>query len=479
MPLTDGCHGFCENAQYGMLVADPSGVIIRANAEAGLILGYSSPADLSGKPILSFFGPTSFSTWEELSSRTRETGMVTYSVIPPENGNACESLDVLVSWQHEDDREWYSVCLMAVPETMIDQRVLQHDEQLNFAIRCSGLGIWDIDLRSGEMTVDGRWAEMIGYEPGELMPLTASAFMGYVHPEDQNAFLTLFSGWGMGKHPTGSLKLRLRHKKDNWVWVRSQWQVLRSPDVMPVLRVVGVHQDITNTVKKDTAFCEAQKKIAMLSSVTRHDVLNQVTVIRMLLDIMEMTGEVEPGSDTWKQLEKINEAALAIERQIVFTRDYEDLGSHPPAWQDISGIVDRVTTLSDDFSDITVTCTCRNISINADPMLERVVLELFTNAVRHGGGVTAIMVSFTTTAEGTAVIDISDDGIGIPDDRAKKVFSRGIGIQTHYGLYLAREILSLSGITIQETGTEGTGAVFSLTVPPGNWKISRSSLFSP
>ena len=167
----------------------------------------------------------------------------------------------------------------------------------------------------------------------------------------------------------------------------------------------------------------------------------------MLFDIMEMTGEVPVDSDTWVQLSKINDAAVTIERQIGFTRDYEDLGSQPPAWQDIGDLVGRMAGMSE-FSHITVSCIRNNLLVYADPMLERVVHELFTNAVQHGGDVTTLTVLCRTEADGTAVIDVSDDGIGISDDRKNKIFSRGIGIQTRYGLYLAREILSVTGITI-------------------------------
>ena len=241
--------------------------------------------------------------------------------------------------------------------------------------------------------------------------------------------------------------------------------------------VVGVHQNITEKVKKDEAIREAQRKIAMLSSVTRHDILNQVTVIRMLYDIMEMTGEVSSDSDTWKQLSKINDAALAIERQIGFTRDYEDLGSAPALWQDIRELTDRVAEMPA-FSALTVTCTCGTIAVYADPKLERVMNELFTNALQHGGGVTSITVSCSTTPDGTAVITIADDGIGIAENRKKNIFSRGIGIVTRYGLYLSREILSVTAITIQETGTEGTGAVFSLSVPQESWNMQTNPALS-
>ncbi|WAI02362.1 sensor histidine kinase [Methanogenium organophilum] len=479
MPLADRCREFCENAPYGLLFADPDGAIIWANAVAARILGCASPDGLFGKPAISFLIPVGLSGWEDISCKTRKTGTFTYSGIPAGRKNPGRPLDVMVSCGSENDGEWYSFHLIPVSENVGTLNAPQHnDERLNLAIKCADLATWDMNVRSGEMRVDGRWANMIGYLPEKLNPLTVDAFLEYLHPDDRDTFLSLFSGWSRGKRPTGSLKMRLRHRNGSWVWVRSQWQVFWSPDAKPVLRVVGIHQDITDTVKKDEAIREAQKKIAMLSSVTRHDILNQVTVIRMLFDIMEMTGEVDPDSDTWVQLAKINEAALAIEHQIVFTRDYEDLGSKPHAWQDIGVMVDRVAALSDELSSLTITCTCRNISVYADPMLERVMHELFTNAVRHGGDVSTIMVSCTLTPEGSAVITVSDDGIGIPDDRKNKIFSRGVGIKTRYGLYLAREILSVSGITIQETGNEGRGAVFSLTVPPENWKISRSSVFS-
>lgn len=480
MPLSEGYCGFCENAPYGMLVADDGGTLARANAASVRMLGSDSAEDLIGKPVCAFLVSARFSDWADLSSRIRKTGTYEYSVLPSGQVAGRTPLDVMAVMQTLSGEDWYAFYLIPSPEKPDTPPVVRFDaERLNLALQCANLGTWDMNLRTGEMAVDARLAKMIGYTPADLTPLTFDEFLEYVHPDDRDAFLALFSGWSKGKQPAGSLKMRLRHKSGAWVRVRSRWQVFWSPETDPVLRVVGVHQDITDMMKKDEAIHEAQKKIAMLSSVTRHDILNQVTVIRMLYDIMEMTGEVDPASDTWEQLTKINESALAIERQIVFTRDYEDLGSQPPAWQNIGEMVERVAQSSDEFSALTVTCTCRNILVYADPMLERVVHELFTNAVLHGGDVTAVTVSCMTTPEGNAVITVSDDGVGIADGQKEKIFSRGVGMKTRYGLYLAREILSVTGITIRETGTAGTGAVFSLTVPQENWNRSRNFTLSP
>ena len=39
------------------------------------------------------------------------------------------------------------------------------------------------------------------------------------------------------------------------------------------------------------------------------------------------------------------------------------------------------------------------------------------------------------------------------------------------GLFLIREILSITGISIQETGIYGDGVRFEMKVPAGKWRI--------
>lgn len=53
----------------------------------------------------------------------------------------------------------------------------------------------------------------------------------------------------------------------------------------------------------------------------------------------------------------------------------------------------------------------------------------------------------------------------------KHIFSREVGKNTGLGLFLAREILAITGITIEETGTEGKGAQFIMRIPEGKYRI--------
>jgi signal transduction histidine kinase len=68
------------------------------------------------------------------------------------------------------------------------------------------------------------------------------------------------------------------------------------------------------------------------------------------------------------------------------------------------------------------------------------------------------------------VIRYEDNGAGILDENKEKIFNRGFYTNNGFGLLLSREILSLTGLGIRETGTPGKGACFEITVPKGMWR---------
>jgi len=110
-----------------------------------------------------------------------------------------------------------------------------------------------------------------------------------------------------------------------------------------------------------------------------------------------------------------------------------------------------------------------NLEIYADPMLQRVFYNLVENAHRHGEHVTTIRFRLEDRPNGRVII-CEDDWVGIPAEYKEKIFRREYFKHTGFGMYLAREILSLTGITISETGEPGKGARFEMTVPKGVWK---------
>ncbi len=103
-------------------------------------------------------------------------------------------------------------------------------------------------------------------------------------------------------------------------------------------------------------------------------------------------------------------------------------------------------------------------------MLEKVFHNLVDNSLRHGGSVTAIRFG-TIRDEKGLTITYEDNGCGIPPEDKNMIFERGCGKNTGLGLFLAREILGITGITITETGTVGTGVRFEIQVPENAYRM--------
>jgi signal transduction histidine kinase len=84
--------------------------------------------------------------------------------------------------------------------------------------------------------------------------------------------------------------------------------------------------------------------------------------------------------------------------------------------------------------------------------------------------VTKITVSSHESEEGLELV-FEDNGIGISFDEKEKIFERGYGKNIGYGLFMVREILAITELTIRETGIPGEGARYEIHVPKRYYRI--------
>jgi len=230
--------------------------------------------------------------------------------------------------------------------------------------------------------------------------------------------------------------------------------------------------DITDRKQAEEAIKQANRKLNLLSAITRHDIKNQLFSLMAFLEISKKySGDAAKISEFIHKEEMV---AKTIERQIVFTKEYESIGVNAPVWQDCRTLVDTVAKqvhLGEVFLKNNLPA---GAAVFADPLIVRVFYNLIDNAVRHGGKITTIRFS-NMEHDGNHIIICEDDGEGVALDEKEQIFERGFGKNTGLGLFLAREILGITGITIRETGGPGNGARFEITVPRGSYRMSRNS----
>ena len=239
-------------------------------------------------------------------------------------------------------------------------------------------------------------------------------------------------------------------------------------DSMPYF--VGIGIDISDRKQAETAIRSANRKLNILSTITRHDILNKLTALRLFL---ELALEHHQSLDQDKYIREALGASDAIQRQIEFTRYYQDIGMQEPQWNGLEEVI-RSALAQLDLRGIEVTTRCSGLSVFVDPLIEKVFYNLAENTVRHGGIVTHI--EFSAQEKGDRlVITYTDNGIGISSEDKEHLFRKGFGENTGLGLFLSREILAITNITINECGEPGHGVKFEITVPPGGYRTGKDS----
>jgi signal transduction histidine kinase len=215
----------------------------------------------------------------------------------------------------------------------------------------------------------------------------------------------------------------------------------------------------------ETSLRLANKKLNLLTSITRHDVLNWVTVVNGYARIIQESG----GEPDTESLDKIVHAGETIGEIISFTSVYEDMGTEAPGWIRIESVFNEpdITHLK---KEVIFSLNVTGLMIYADLMFSRVFYNLLDNSLRHGNGVTRVCVSGYSVGEEYCLV-YEDNGDGIPDGEKEIVFRQGYGKNSGLGLFLIREILDITGIRIRECGVYGEGVRFEMMIPNGNFRL--------
>ena len=222
-------------------------------------------------------------------------------------------------------------------------------------------------------------------------------------------------------------------------------------------------RDFTERRLLEDSLKQVNRKLNLLSAITRHDILNNIMVCRGYL-AMAKRKSPEPGLQ--ENLDLIESIIGTIHSQITFTRIYQDLGASTPVWLDVGELCRKCVGSP---HSVPVISEVSGIAVFTDPLIGKALSNLLDNTIRHGEHATEIHVR-AEFRDNDVFIIWEDNGIGIPLDEKEVIFDRGFGKNTGLGLFLVREILGITGISIRETGEFGKGARFEIRVPKGIWR---------
>lgn len=296
---------------------------------------------------------------------------------------------------------------------------------------------------------------LTGYAPSDLM---GKRLLEFVYPEDNVPFEKGLDLARRGLAGSFEVRLMTMHSSVRWVQVSG-----KTPAMKPAgAGFQGVIADINERKRVEDALRHANKQIVLLTSITRHDILNGITNLRLSLELIKS----EPLNEKLLHFVEQQEKVIAqIQHQINFTRDYQNIGVRPPKWKDIGSRFSAAAALHP-LGNITVSADVKNIEVFSDDLIERVFANLIENSLEHGMKATTIRF-FSQVRGRDLVLVYEDDGVGIPQEEKELVFEHTRRGRISYGLFLSREVLAITGLSIHEVGEPGKGVRFEILVPEG------------
>ena len=264
--------------------------------------------------------------------------------------------------------------------------------------------------------------------------------------------------------PIPAAEMFLTHKDGSLVPVFSSHAIVKIAGKDPILFCIDIN--LSERKKAEEALLDANRKLNLLATVTRENVSNLIRSSRVVLNLCDQNAS---NPDFRSYTSQLREYINTIDEQVEFTRLYQEIGVNNPLWHNIDHILSQITVPIQ----ITKAATI-GIEIIADPLLPQVFNALLDNSRRYGGRATEVRIQTYEKTEGLILI-WDDNGAGIPVSEKERIFERGY---THYfgiGLYISREILGVTGITIKETGDPETGARFEIHIPKGYYRRIEKS----
>jgi PAS domain S-box-containing protein len=449
-----------ETANEGIWLMDKTLAIIFANRKMTDILGYSSE-EMVGQDVTAFIFPEDITDHTVKVEHRKEGLSENYERrFRHKDGRECWMLVSAVPIRDEGGRFNGSFAMLTdiTDRKRLESELRQKSRYYELLLQTSTDAIHIIDKNGNLREWNDAFLSHLGYSPTEAASLNVVDWDSEVSPDQ--VLERIKSG------NVKSIKFETHHRRKDGILrdveVNATRITINGEDML-----YASARDITERKQADEAIKRANKQVSLLTSITRHDILNQLSMLEGCIFLMKNRSGDENFADLIQKEENI---AGTIQRQIVFTRDYQNVGVQPPQWKNIKITISSVITTMD-IGNVSFVIDTGNLEIYADFLIEKVFFNLIENAIHHGEHVTRIHVSYQQS-EKELVLVIEDDGIGIPEEDKDKIFTRGFGKNTGYGLFLAREILAITGITIRETGEPEKGARFEMTVAKGAYRFT-------
>lgn len=363
----------------------------------------------------------------------------------------------------------------------IEQGLRDNEEKFHQLITHIPEAFWIYDIAEQTLIYASENYEMMFGVSPEARQRDVNAFMEQVHPDDHDKVLEAFRRQSQGKETAYEARF-VNDKQAGIRWVNVRIYPVLNEDG-DVYRVAGVASDVTEEKRAQETMLEMmaqEERINILSTFFRdasHEFRTPLSVINTSLYVMDKTDDADKRQIHVDLIrEQVRGISELVEMLVLMSR--LDSGAEVTlSVTNVNAILNQFKQTVEDIyperaSDFRISLhTSLPPIIGNRTYIMQAVRNLIDNAVRYSDKGSPVVVR-SYHDENHVIIDVTDRGIGIPDEERNKIFrrfyrsdeahsTRGFGL----GLPIAQSIAHRHGGDITLESSVGKGSRFSLLLP--------------
>lgn len=364
------------------------------------------------------------------------------------------------------------------------EQLKQSQEQLSSFLNSMNDVVYSIDLAEKRFLLLNKAAETLYERPLEKLMMNPDFYRDAVFARDHKAMQEseekLFAEGKM------TSEYRIRTDEGNVKWIQDKVWLVKNEYGVPV-RIEGIASDITERKRMEQGILRSLEKEKELNELktnfiatASHEFRTPLATILTSLGLLEHYIKAEQpdkiNSHLGKMKNSVNLIKQLLDDLIVINRNQSGYIKLKLEYFSVTDIIDdTISLITDDEDEKKLFITENHLSdsnIKSDmKLLQHILRNLIGNAYKYSGSRKPVLIRLTED-EDNWIFEISDKGIGIPEEDLPRIFDhfvrgRNVGAIPGTGLGLLIVKLSVSALKgeISLESRVGEGTKFTVNIP--------------
>ena len=389
-------------------------------------------------------------------------------------------------------------------QLMLNKRMMRNEEKINVILDASGLGTYELDLRTMELNYSGRFLEIFGFMPDDKVSHTE--IVSVIHPED----LETRAKAHKVAYETGTLHYdaRLIWRDGSIHWMEGRGKVFFDDAGTPI-HMMGTVSDITESKNAEKVLEQmvadrtqqlqhyneqlekANRELRSFAYISSHDLQEPLRKIQTFTSWIEEKEAHKLSPDGRHYFERIGNAAGRMQALIRDLLDFSQVEIAEKSFrklnlnhmmEEIFGELQEEINTSGCITEVSDLREMKVIPFQ----FRQVIFNLISNSMKFAHPERPLHIKISRTdLKGSELsfdgpahdsdygrITVCDNGIGFEQQYAERIFGlfqRLHGkleyVGTGIGLSIARKIADNHRGFIRAEGRPGEGAAFHFYIP--------------